>query len=441
MSWDETLKGDTLIEVADLGKRYARSYRSSQERAAGQFFRSLFFAPQPETREDKHDEFWALKEINFNVRRGRALAVIGLNGSGKTTLLKVLSGQLMPDIGEVRLKGSVASMIDLTAGFQDSMSGRQNIYVRGAMLGLSQKQLSDVESDIIEFTELDDFIDAPISTYSAGMRMRLAFAISVFVKPQILIIDEVLAVGDLRFHSKCLAKIREIRKDTAFVLVTHSMDDAILFADEVIVLEQGRIAFHGDPKEGVAFYQERRHQEAGGESARKGVYQDSFIGERLHRDDVISEVQHRWVDEDGKEVTSVRSRAPVGLRCRFKLLTDDPPRNLIIGVPVWTSDGVLLTGLSTEVTRLDRSPLPNEVVEVELKIPDLVLNPGIYYSTLGIVDGSEFLYRDENPPLTVRQSEPRFWGLVSFDYRWSITSVERASGQRKRPAPAGRPER
>lgn len=419
MSWDDTLKGDTLIEVSDLGKRYALSYSTGQKRVAGQFFRTLFFMPPPKLDEDKQDEFWALKDINFTVKRGKALAVIGLNGAGKTTLLKILSGQMLPDQGEVRLRGNVAAMIDLTAGFQSSMTGRENIYIRGAMLGLSQQQLRDVEDDIVEFTELNEYIDSPIAGYSSGMLLRLAFAISVFIQPQVLIIDEILAVGDIRFHSKCMAKIREIREDTAFVLVTHSMDDAILFADEVIVLEKGRIGFQGDPKEAVTYYQEQRSTSAEDNAKTKGLYQDSFIGERLHKPEVISDVEHIWIDEDGNETHEVASRAPVALRCRFQLRVDTPPRNLIFGVPVWTSDGTLLTGFSTEVMPFDDIPKIGEWSEVTLDIPDMNLNPGIYYSTLGIVDGSEFLYRDENPVLTVRQGHPRFWGLVSLPHKWT----------------------
>jgi ABC-type polysaccharide/polyol phosphate transport system ATPase subunit len=425
MSWDDTLIGDTLVEVYDLGKRFALSYRTAQRRVAAQFLRTLLFLPLFKHDTDKGDEFWALRDINFQVKRGQALAVIGLNGAGKTTLLKILSGQLLADVGEVRLRGSVAAMIDLTAGFQDSMSGRQNIYVRGAMLGLSEQQLRAVEGDIIEFTELDDFIDAPIVTYSSGMRMRLAFAISVFVKPQVLIIDEILAVGDLRFHSKCLAKIREIRKDTAFILVTHSMDDAILFADEVIVLEKGKIVFQGEPKQAVAVYQERQAPTAAESAARKGLYQDSFIGERLHRKDAITDVEHFWVDEFGQVVDEIASRSTVVLRCRFKLLLPEPPRRFIIGVPMWTAGGELLTGFSTEVIPLPEFPGPEEWVEVGLKIPDLNLNPGVYYSMLTILDGAEFFYRDENPVLSVRQREPRFWGHVSLPHEWTTRSLAR----------------
>ena len=209
------MQSDTVLEVEYLSKLYSRAQGATRQRLARTFGRILLgLSPKPPTNLKK-GEFWSLKNVSFSLKRGEALGIIGFNGAGKTTLLRLLAGQLLPDEGEIRILGKVAAMIDLTAGFQMTASGKRNIFLRGAMLGRSQKEITSTYDEIIDFAELGDAIDAPVSTYSSGMLMRLAFSIMVAIGPDVLFIDEILSVGDFRFRQKCLARIRELREKAA----------------------------------------------------------------------------------------------------------------------------------------------------------------------------------------------------------------------------------
>ena len=245
------------ITVQGAGKRYARALSDTRRRAAGDLKRILlpWLTKKTTTPDLINTEFWSLRDIDFTVRRGEALGIIGLNGSGKTTLLRLLAGQILPDAGEIRMAGSVSALIDLTGGFQMNASGRRNIVLRGAYAGRTEDEMLAATPGIIEFTELGDAIDAPVKTYSSGMLMRLGFAIVMSASPDILLIDEILAVGDFKFRQKCLAQIRAVRDNTAFVFVSHSMADIRQFCDEAIVLDKGRAVFRGTPDEAISFYQ------------------------------------------------------------------------------------------------------------------------------------------------------------------------------------------
>jgi ABC-type polysaccharide/polyol phosphate transport system ATPase subunit len=229
-----------------MSKLYSREQISTRQRLASTFTRSIMGRPSRSPKNLKSGEFWSLDDISFTLKRGEALGVIGFNGSGKTTLLRTLAGQLLPDKGEIRILGDAAAMIDLTAGFEMSASGSRNIHLRGAMLGRSKKDIEEKYDEILDFAELGDAINAPVSTYSSGMLMRLAFSIMVMSKPDILLIDEILSVGDFAFRQKCLARIREMRAHAAFVFVSHSMSSIKLFCDRTMVLNKGKMVFIGD---------------------------------------------------------------------------------------------------------------------------------------------------------------------------------------------------
>lgn len=199
-------------------------------------------------------EFWAVKDVSFELRRGECLGLIGRNGAGKTTLLKMLNGLIKPDHGRITMRGRVGALIALGAGFNPILTGRENIYVNGSILGLSKNEIDDKIQDIIAFTEIDEFIDAPVQSYSSGMQVRLGFAVATALNPDILILDEVLAVGDAAFRAKCYRRILEIRKKAAVIFVTHSMEQISRICDFTLLLSKGTVAFAGDVSGGVQAY-------------------------------------------------------------------------------------------------------------------------------------------------------------------------------------------
>lgn len=203
------------------------------------------------------DEFWALKDVNFTVKRGESIGLIGLNGSGKSTMLKVIAGVLKPTDGTVRVYGDVAPLIELGAGFDSDLTARENIYLNGALLGHPRSFMRDVYDEIVDFAELHDFMDVPVKNFSSGMTSRLAFSIATIGKPDILIVDEVLAVGDSKFQQKCIDRIEEMmRMGTTVLFVSHSIEQVKMVCGKVVWLEHGKLRAYGDTKEICAQYEE-----------------------------------------------------------------------------------------------------------------------------------------------------------------------------------------
>lgn len=203
-----------------------------------------------------YDEFWALKNISLNIERGCSVGLIGLNGCGKSTLLKTIAGVLKPTIGTVVVRGSMAPLIELGAGFDMDLTARENVFLNGAILGHSRSEMEGYYDEIVEFSELHDFMDVPIKNFSSGMISRIAFAIATIGKPDVLIVDEVLSVGDFRFQKKCEERIKKMMTgDTTVLFVSHSIDQVKMICNKVAWIESGQIKMFGDTEEICELYQ------------------------------------------------------------------------------------------------------------------------------------------------------------------------------------------
>lgn len=203
----------------------------------------------------KEREFWALRRVSFRVKKGETLGIIGKNGSGKSTLLRVIGGIYQPDEGWLEVNGSVSTLLSITAGFQPELSGLENIYLCGILMGFRKCEINKVLDEIIAFSELGDFIEAPLKTYSSGMYARLGFAIAIHLRRDIMLIDEVLGVGDAKFRAKCEKKIEELMNEgRTIVLVSHNMESIRKFADKVIWLDKGTVRAQGPPDEVIEQY-------------------------------------------------------------------------------------------------------------------------------------------------------------------------------------------
>lgn len=238
------MKENVAISVKDVGMRF----NLSQEHVDNlkEYFIKIL------KRDLKYNEFWALKGINFEVKKGERLGVLGFNGSGKSTLLKVVSGVLKPSEGKVQTRGIVAPLLELGAGFSPQYTGRENIYLYGAVLGYSKDFLDEKFDEIADFSGLGEFIEVPIKNYSSGMKSRLGFSIATIVEPDILILDEVLSVGDKRFRSKCEKKIMSMfDRGVTVLFVSHSLEQVQRLCDKAVILDSGRLVAHG-PVEKVA---------------------------------------------------------------------------------------------------------------------------------------------------------------------------------------------
>ena len=244
---------DNIIEVSNVSKVFSRNYKSARYQFRQMFIENLFGCKNKN--ELNKDEFWALKDINFTVKKNEKLAILGPNGSGKSTLLKMLNGIYMPDQGEIKIDGEISSILELSTGFKPQLTGLENIYLKFSLLGKTKDSVDNILEDVINFSELREFMHTPLKNYSSGMRSKLGFAIVSSMDPEILILDEVFAAGDKKFREKSEGRIKELYENTTTILVTHSMGIVKDVADRVIVLQKGQKVFDGDVDGGIEFYE------------------------------------------------------------------------------------------------------------------------------------------------------------------------------------------
>ena len=229
---------EVLIKAEGVSKKFCKDLKTSLKYGVQDLVANIKGNKNERLLRDK--EFWAVKDINFELRRGECLGLIGHNGAGKSTLLKILNGLIKPDAGKVTIKGRVGALIELGAGFNPILSGRENIYNNGAILGFTKKEIEAKVEEIIDFAEIREFIDMPVQNYSSGMKVRLGFAVAAQMEPDVLIIDEVLAVGDVGFRIKCMNRISELLNDCAVILVSHSMPQIARICTNGLLLDKGQ---------------------------------------------------------------------------------------------------------------------------------------------------------------------------------------------------------
>ena len=325
--------------------------------------------------QQKKSEFWALRDINLRVEKGEVFALLGPNGSGKSTLLQIISGILQPTTGRVLCSGRVAALLELGAGFNPEFSGRENVYLNGEILGLSRKEVSDVFPRIEAFAEIGRFIDRPVKEYSTGMYIRLAFSTAIHVDPEVLIVDEALAVGDAIFASRCVQKFEELRrKNVTVLLVSHDLGLIKRLADRAAFLLDGKIIMQGTPKDAVnqyvGFVLDR--ERSGGERTDRellnaGASKSSF----RHGDGASRVTDVRILNSHGESCHAFRPGESVILRIRasFQRSVSDP----VIGILIRNRIGMDIFGTNT---RIERVPLGDfeagDEIEIEFELDCLL---------------------------------------------------------------------
>ncbi len=231
-----------IIKAENLSK----IYNLQRQRTFKEFLPALFSG------QSIKQAFHALSNLNFEINKGESLGILGRNGSGKSTLLKIIAGVTKPSDGRITVNGKVAPLIELGAGFHPELTGRENVYLNGSILGIKKKDMDKLYQSIVDFSELESFMDQPVKHYSSGMYMRLAFSVAVAKKPEILLVDEILAVGDTKFQEKCLARIKEFQtQGSTLVLVTHSPNQIEQYCQKVLILDKGKQIFLGETKDGL----------------------------------------------------------------------------------------------------------------------------------------------------------------------------------------------
>jgi len=254
---------EILVEVKSVSKKFSRSLNRSMWYGLKDLASALFGSNQNRS-VLREGEFWAVKDVSFSLHRGECLGLIGRNGAGKSTLLKMLNGLIRPDEGSITMRGKTGALIELSAGFNPLLSGRENVYINGQLLGFSKKEIDQKFKDIIEFAEIGEFIDSPVQNYSSGMKVRLGFAIAAQMEPDVLLIDEVLAVGDMGFVLKCLNKMDELRTKTAMIFVSHNMPMVSRMCTRICLLKEDKTTYQSDDvASGITQYYGGFRQETG----------------------------------------------------------------------------------------------------------------------------------------------------------------------------------
>jgi ABC-type polysaccharide/polyol phosphate transport system ATPase subunit len=242
---------DWAVEVSGVSKAFVR------RRNAGRNLKVRVLGLVHPRQRERREVFWALRDVDLTVRRGECLGLLGSNGSGKSTLLRIIAGIFVPTAGRVAVRGRVTPMIELGVGFHPDLSGRENVYLNTSLYGLSRRETDAIYDAIVDFSELGEFMDLPVKNYSTGMYVRLGFSVAVHLQPDVLLVDEVLAVGDERFRQKCLARMEDVsRRDTTVVLVSHDMQTVERMCDRVCLLVRGRVDLEGEPSKVIARYRE-----------------------------------------------------------------------------------------------------------------------------------------------------------------------------------------
>ena len=400
-----TVGREPVVRVSHLSKRFRLFHERNQslKQSLLNFKRS------------DHEDFWALRNISFDVYQGETFGVVGHNGSGKSTLLKCLTKILQPDEGSVSVNGSISALLELGAGFHPELSGKENVFLNAAILGVPRRHVQERFADIVEFSGLEQFIDTPVKNYSSGMFVRLGFAVAVNVDPDVLIIDEVLAVGDADFQAKCGDKIADFRdRGKTIVLVTHAMDDVVRMCGRAAWIDHGDLRMIGAPQEITEAYMHTSHE------GRSVEYQD---GMRWGTGEVQVEAVE-ILGADGQPVKFARSGEPHSIALQ---LTAEHP---IIGPEVVISIFDQNATLVSEVSTRTRDALIDQVHgtrTIALEIDALPLTEGTYEMSCAVVDESgqrEYDVRNRFVKFDVLRGESGDQGLVTLGGHWNLDRVE-----------------
>ncbi|MBD8507587.1 ABC transporter ATP-binding protein [Hoyosella sp. G463] len=324
------------------------------------------------------EQFWALREVNLEIASGHTIGLIGPNGSGKSTLLQMITGIITPTAGYVERTGRVAALLNLGAGFHPDLTGRENVYLNASILGLSRKEIDRHFDAIVEFSEIQKFIDTPVKFYSSGMYVRLAFAVAVHVDPDILIIDEVLSVGDEAFQRKCRERIEQFQQQgKTIVLVTHSLEQVQKWCDRAILLVKGDVVAQGDPKDVVARFREMQGPPTDSAPARQ-------------RTDV-SIAAARALDPDGVAASTFASGSPVSLD--LGIASDDALTGWAMRIELRKADGTLAHSMTTSQRGIELPALVGRAT-VRIDFPALPLAAGNYHADIAVLASTGHVLHD-----------------------------------------------
>ncbi len=421
--------GEPVLELRHVARRFIK------RRERNRSFQDKFVRLLSRRNVDQED-FWPLADVSLRLERGQSLGVIGPNGAGKSTLLKLVTGILVPTSGEMLVNGRICSLLELGAGFQPDLTGRENIFLNGSIYGLNRRQMNERLDSIIDFAELGDFIDTPVRHYSSGMYVRLGFAVAIHTEPDLLLVDEVLAVGDQSFQHKCMNAISRFREGGGtLLLVSHDLDAIQSICQQAVWLEHGLVQSAGNPTDVVMHYlreqarrAEERAREAGADGAADDVARIDAPGRWGSGKVRITQVE--LCDANGEPATTFASGDTLTVRLHYMA-----PRRVehpIFGLAIYHESGAHVTGPNTHFGGLDIPAIEGKGV-ITYEAPRLPLLGGLYRLSAAVVDSSDNETYDYHDRLYDFQIYPdsrnESYGIVTLRGGWRLeTPVQSRAG-------------
>ncbi|UJB65256.1 ABC transporter ATP-binding protein [Acidovorax sp. YS12] len=428
------------INVTHLGKAY--------KHYPGKWARTLEWV----TGHSRHEKKWVLSDINFDVKPGEAVGIVGVNGAGKSTLLKIITGTTQPTVGQVRIEGRVAALLELGMGFHPDFTGRQNVFMAGQLLGLLQGEIAVCMPAIEAFAEIGEYIDRPVRTYSSGMQMRLAFSVATAVRPDVLIVDEALSVGDAYFQAKCYQRIAQFKEQgTTLLLVSHSPGDVVKHCERAILLKNGNIELDDTSRVVTNRYLDELFGKRKADAAQLPVDNTSAkqallngLNDDFHTRPGYLRTEHRWgqggaaildylIVSGGQDYPS-RIEGNAGTDFYFKVRFDAGFENIVPGFLIKTLEGIFLYGTNSFVVSEGREQISACAGDVKIfgfSLP-LALNEGNYLVSFGVSSGNPLQdltpldRRYDSVLIHVGRALP-FWGIVDLKASFHVVEAEGAA--------------
>jgi len=410
------MSSDVLVRAEGVSKKFSRN-----------LMKSLWYGVQ-DTLDDlvgrdgttdklRPSEFWALDNVSFDLRRGECLGLIGRNGAGKTTLLKLLNGLIKPDNGRIEITGRLGALIALGAGFNPILSGRENIYINASILGLSRREINEKINYIIDFADLGEFIDAPVQSYSSGMVVRLGFAVAAAIDPDVLLLDEVLAVGDERFQIKCLNTLAEFRRRGAgFIFVSHNMRMITRYCEKVMYIRHGQVQYFGDVATGIARYYKDMHASGSADEADIPDSTDTLGSGK------VKILSSQFLNSRDEIVSEIGVGEPVSLVVQYELRDVDVKR-AVLDVVVEDAQEVVYQGTNALAGMAFENLLDHG--ELRVRFACLPVNMDYLIFNFALLDQATGEVHDwkRNLRLNVRRS-PKHGGRLVMPTTWEMNAVE-----------------
>jgi lipopolysaccharide transport system ATP-binding protein len=394
-----------IITVRGLSKKFILNHEGKEQYTALRDVitskaLNLFKSERGNVKAEGKEEFWALKDVDFDIKPGDRVGIIGRNGAGKSTLLKVLSRITEPTHGRITVRGRISSLLEVGTGFHPELTGRENIFLNGAILGMSNNEIRRKFDQIVEFAEVEQFLDTPVKRYSSGMYVRLAFAVAAHLEPEVLVVDEVLAVGDAQFQKKCLGKMEEVSKNEGrtVLFVSHNMIAIQQLCNDIIVLNKGNLIFHGDRAKGMIEYEKLNSR---------------FITDPLSNENSI---EFKLSSGDRINPETVESNAP--LRFSINVFSRKNYGKSWVNVIIDNSDGVTVGHIRNDWYNQALFIREGEN-RIEIEVSDISLVPNIYTVWVRMAFTEDLIILDSSP-LYVEVTGNHIYGKVAYTTSWKI---------------------